>query len=78
MEQFEDVREFLSNIHDMLGEGYLVALSWDGLLLRASIARPASGKRQWVMTFDGDEDFSTESQELIDTFVSSALKHFGG
>jgi hypothetical protein len=73
---FDDTRKLLQRIRRTVGDQGLVALAWDGDVLKLSMARPETGKKMFIATFDSEDDFIMRADDLIGQFVAQATSHF--
>jgi hypothetical protein len=77
MNKFAASRDLLGAMRSALGDRGLVSTAWDGDKLRVQHAMPETGKRPMVMTFDGPEDYLTDTDELVSQLAKASAEHFG-
>jgi hypothetical protein len=76
MIDFAAMRRALMEINDLIGDGYLIACSWNGKFMHVSIGKAPGDRRPWVMTLDSEEDYALNSDMLLREFVDGAKRWF--
>lgn len=70
-----ETKTFLHGIASELGEGFRVAIAFDGNFLWLNIAKPESGKPPLPLKID-DADYGRALREIEREVVSLATGHF--
>lgn len=74
--EFGKVRDFLKRVRCAVGNQGLVSLAWNGETLTMQLARAETGKKMFIATFDGEDDFTMPAEDIIRQFAALAEAHF--